>query len=155
MVVILHQLGGLFLGSVPTMLLFLLLVACYRTLVYYPLTKVLSERRARTEGAVEAAAASIAAADAKAQEYEAKLRAVRGDIFGARQRRLEQWNRERESALAEARERARKTIAEAQASLDREAAAAHRVVESSAEQLADEILRVILPPELAVSGSSR
>jgi len=155
MVELLHQLGGLFLGSVPTMLLFLLVVVCYRTLVYRPLTKVLSERRARTEGAIEAAAASIATADAKAQEYEAKLRVVRGDIFAARRQRLEQWNRERENALAEARDGARRTVLEAQTALDQEAAVAHRAVEISAENLAEEVLRAILPPELAVSGSSR
>jgi F-type H+-transporting ATPase subunit b len=152
---VLHQLGGLFLGSVPTMLLFLLLIVCYRALVYHPLRKVLDERRARTEGAIEAAQASIAAADAKAQEYEAKLRAVRSDIFFARRQRLEQWNRDRDSMLAEARERARKTITEAEAALDREAAAARLAVESAAEGLAEEILRAILPPELAMSGSTR
>ena len=81
MVVILHQLGGLFIGSVPTMLLFLLLVALYRTLVYHPLTKVLSERRALTEGAIEAAAASIAAADAKGS-------GVRSQAKSCSQRRL-------------------------------------------------------------------
>jgi F-type H+-transporting ATPase subunit b len=152
---VLHQLGGLFLGSVPTMLLFLVLVAFYRTLVYRPLTKTLDARRALTEGAIEAAAASVAAADARAQEYEARLRAVRADIFGARRLRIEQWNRERESTLAEVRERAKRKVSEAQATLDQEVASGRRVVESSAEELAEEVLRAILPPELAVSGSSR
>ena len=41
----LHQLGGLLLGSVPTIFLFLLLVILYRFLVYGPLTRVLNERR--------------------------------------------------------------------------------------------------------------
>ena len=54
----LHQLGGLLLGSVPTIFLFLLLVILYRFLVYGPLTRVLSERRARTEGAIEQANAA-------------------------------------------------------------------------------------------------
>ena len=155
MVVILHQLGELFIGSVPTMLLFLLIVALYRTLVYHPLTKVLSERRALTEGAIEAAAAAIAAAEARAQEYEAKLRAVRSDVFAKRRQRMEQWNRERDSALASVRDGSRRSILEAQAALDQEAAVARRAVESSVEGLAEEVLRAILPPELAVSGSSR
>jgi F-type H+-transporting ATPase subunit b len=153
--VILHQLGGLFLGSVPTMLLFLLLVALYRVLVYGPLSAVLAERRSRTEGAIERAGLAIAAADAKAQEYEAKLRAVRTDVFAARRQRLEEWNRERESALADVRERARKSIAEAQAALSAEEAVARRSIESSAEDLAGEVLRAVLPPGLVLSGSSR
>jgi F-type H+-transporting ATPase subunit b len=155
MVVILHQLGGLFIGSVPTMLLFLLIVALYRTLVYHPLTKVLSERHALTEGAIEAAAAAIAAADARAQEYEAKIRAVRSDVFAKRRQRMEEWNRERDSALTSVRDGARRNILEAQAALDQEAAVARRAVESSVEGLAEEVLRAILPPGLVVSGSSR
>ena len=69
----LHQLGGLLLGSVPTIFLFLLLVILYRFLVYGPLTRVLNKRRERTEGAIEQANAATAAAAAKTQEYEAQL----------------------------------------------------------------------------------
>ena len=49
---ILTQLGGLFLGSVPTIVFFVLLVIAYGYLVRRPLDKVLAERRARTVGAV-------------------------------------------------------------------------------------------------------
>jgi F-type H+-transporting ATPase subunit b len=153
--VVLHQLGGLFVGSLPTMLLFLLIVVLYRALVYRPLTAVLNERRSRTEGAIERARVAIAAADAKAQEYEAKLRAARTDVFAARRHRLEEWNRQRESALAEVRDRARRRISEAQAALADEEAAARRTIESSAEELAGEVLRAILPPDRVLSGSSR
>ena len=58
----LHQLGGLLLGSVPTIFLFFLIVILYQFLVYRPLTRVLNERRERTEGAIEQAHAAIAAA---------------------------------------------------------------------------------------------
>lgn len=152
---ILHQLAGLLLDSVPTMLLFLVLLAAYRILVYRPLTAALEERRSRTEGAIERAGAAIAAADARAQEYEAKLRAVRADVFHQRQQRIEMWNRDRENALADVREVARKRVAEAEAALAQEVAAARGSIEASAEALAEEVLRAILPPELAVSGSSR
>ena len=52
---ILNQLGELVLGSVPTMVLFILLVIAYGLLVRRPLDRVLAERRARTTGAVEQA----------------------------------------------------------------------------------------------------
>jgi F-type H+-transporting ATPase subunit b len=42
---ILNQLGELVLGSVPTMVLFVLLVAAYNLLVRRPLDRVLAERR--------------------------------------------------------------------------------------------------------------
>jgi F-type H+-transporting ATPase subunit b len=59
---ILNQLGGLVLGSVPTIVLFITLVAAYGFLVRRPLDRVLAERRARTSGAVEQARGAIAAA---------------------------------------------------------------------------------------------
>jgi F-type H+-transporting ATPase subunit b len=151
----LNDLGGLLLGSVPTILVFLLLLTLYRLFVYGPLTRVLTERRERTEGAVELAHQAIAAAEAKAQEYEAKVRAARLEIFHAREARLSKWNRERESALADAQQAAQKKIAEAKKNLDLESASARRALESSADELAREILKVVLPPDLVVSGSSR
>ncbi len=96
---ILQQIGKLFLGSVPTIFIFVFLVLAYRFLVYGPLMRVLAERRERTLGAVEKAQAAIGAADAKAQEYEAKLRAARAEIFRAREQRIQHWNGERETAL--------------------------------------------------------
>jgi F-type H+-transporting ATPase subunit b len=141
----LHQLGGLLLGSVPTILLFFLIVLCYRFLVYGPLTAVLKERRARTEGAIEAANAATAAAEAKTQEYEAKLRAARAKIFQARQQRQEQWNREKDQALAEAHEAAHRQVEDAKAALATQTQAAKTSLESSIDGLASEILRAILP----------
>ncbi|HEV2275910.1 MAG TPA: ATP synthase F0 subunit B [Acidobacteriaceae bacterium] len=152
---LLHQLGGLLLGSVPTILLFFLVVTCYRVLVYGPLTRVLAERRARTEGAMEQARSAIAAADAKTQEYEAKVRAARVEIFHAREQRLAKWNAERETMLAGARSSAQHRVAEAKSQIEREAAAAHRAIEESAGDLASEVLRAVLPADLVTAGSSR
>src|SRR5271168_4889610 len=141
----LHQLGGLLLGSVPTIILFLFIVILYRFLVYGPLTRVLAERRARTQGAIEQAEAATAAAAAKTQEYEAQLRAARTKIFTARQDLQQFWNHERDSAVADAQETARKQVDEAKMALQAETSVAHRTIEGSVDELASEILRVILP----------
>jgi F-type H+-transporting ATPase subunit b len=141
----LHQLGGLLLGSVPTIFLFLVLVILYRLLVYGPLMRVLSERRARTEGAIEQANAATAAAAAKTQEYEAQLRAARSRIFQARQQKLQQWTLERDRAVAEAHEAAQRQVEEAKAGLQAQSKAAHRTLEGSIDELAGEILRAVLP----------
>jgi F-type H+-transporting ATPase subunit b len=141
----LHQLGGLLLGSIPTIILFFLLVVLYRFLVYGPLTRVLNERRERTEGAIEQAHTAIAAAAAKTQEYEAQLRAARGRIFQARQKKQELLNRERDSALAEAHEAAQRQLEEAKAALETEANAARGAIETAIDDLAGDILRAILP----------
>src|ERR1700735_4063630 len=134
----LHQLEGLLLGSIPTIFLFLLLVILYRLLVYGPLMRVLSERRERTEGAIEQANAAMAAAAAKTQEYEAQLRAARSQIFHARQLKQEQWGRERDSASAEAHAAAQRQVEEAKSALQAQTSAAHRTIEASIDQLASE-----------------
>jgi F-type H+-transporting ATPase subunit b len=100
---IIQQLGTLFLSSVPTILLFIVMVVAYQFLVQGPLTATLKERRARTEGAVEDAHNAIAQAEAKADEYAAKLRQARAEIFKIREQRVKQWNAERDAVLDAAR----------------------------------------------------
>jgi F-type H+-transporting ATPase subunit b len=151
----LHQLERLLLGSIPTIFLFLLLVILYRLLVYGPLTRVLDERRERTEGAIEQADAAMAAAAAKAQEYEAQLRAARSRIFQARQLKQQQWTRERDSAVAEAHAAAQRQVEEAKLALQAQTDAGHRTIEDSIDQLASEILAAVLPKSGATVGRAR
>ena len=146
---LLRQLGDLALGSVPTMILFVLLVIAYRFVLYGPLMRTLAERRERTIGAVEKAHAAIAAADARSQEYEAKLRAARAEIFHRRELRLQQWNTQRDNALATARQAAQERVVAARHGIEKEAEAARHQVEASVAQLAERIVQAVLPSELA------
>ena len=152
---LLRQLGDLVLGSVPTIIIFTFLVIAYRFLLYRPLMRTLAERRERTLGAIEKAHAAIAAADAKSQEYEAKLRAARAEIFHRRELRIQQWNAQREAAVASARQAARQRVDGARATIETEAADARRHIESSIEQLAGQIVRAVLPAELASAEGVR
>ena len=151
----LHQLEALLLGSVPTIFLFLLLVILYRLLVYGPLTRVLNERRERTEGAIEQANAAMAAAAAKTQEYEAQLRAARSKIFQARQLKQQQWTRERDNAIAEAHAAAQRQVEEAKSALQVQTDASHATIKDSIDELAKEILAAILPKGSAAVGRAR
>jgi F-type H+-transporting ATPase subunit b len=151
----LHQLEGLLLGSVPTIFLFLLIVILYRSLVYGPLTRTLNERRERTEGAIEQANAAMAAAAAKAQEYEAQLRAARSRIFHARQVKQQQWARERDNAIAEAHGAAQRQLEEAKSALQVQTEAGHRTIEDSIDELAKDILAAVLPKSGAAVGRAR
>jgi F-type H+-transporting ATPase subunit b len=151
----LHQLEKLLLGSIPTIFLFLLLVILYRLLVYGPLTRVLDERRERTEGAIEQANAATAAAAAKTQEYEAQLRAARSRIFQARQQKQQLWNRERDNAIAEAHAAAQRQVEEAKMALQAQTEAGHRTIEDSIDKLASEILAAVLPKSRATVGRVR
>lgn len=142
---LLRQLGELVLGSVPTMIIFLVLVVAYRFILYSPLVRMLAERRARTTGALEAASAAIAAADAKSQEYEAKLRAARAEIFHQRELRVQQWTAQKDAALASARLVAQEHVAQARTGIEAEADAARKHIENAAGQLAAQVLQVVLP----------
>ena len=142
---ILNQLGGLVLGSVPTMIFFLLLVVAYGFLVRRPLDKVLAERRARTSGAVEQARASIAAAEGKTAEYEEQLRRARSEVVAAREKRLKQWAAEREQALTEARAVTTEKVNAAKAEIEQSVAMAGKQIEGMSAELSEQIVRAVMP----------
>jgi F-type H+-transporting ATPase subunit b len=148
---IIQQLETLFIGSVPTILLFIVLVLAYQFLVQGPLTATLKKRRARTEGAIEDAHTAIARAEAKATEYATKLRQARGEVFKVREDRIKQWSAERDAALDVARKAASVKVAEAKAELEAEAALAKTAIQASAGDLARQVVRAVLP--VAAGGS--
>jgi F-type H+-transporting ATPase subunit b len=152
MQLIFQQLGTLFLGAVPTMLLFIVLVLSYQFLVQGPLTKTLQARRDRTEGAIEAAQQALVLAEARAAEYAEKLRLARGEVFKLREVRVRQWNAERDAALDAARKAAALHVSQAKAALEAEAALARQAIQASAGDLARQVVRAVLP---AAAGGSR
>jgi F-type H+-transporting ATPase subunit b len=142
---ILNQLGGLVLGSVPTMVLFILLVIAYGLLVRRPLDRILAERRARTTGAVEQARGAIAAAEAETSAYEEKLRRAKAEIFQARDQKLKQWNAEREAAIEQVRQATQERIRAAKQEIEQSSAAARAQIESMSTELSSRILNAVLP----------
>jgi len=142
---ILNQLGGLVLGSVPTMVLFILLVAAYGLLVRRPLDRVLAERRARTSGAVDQARSAIAAAESETTVYEDKLRAAKAEIFQARDQKLKQWNAEREAALAQVRQHTQERISGARQEIERSAQEARLQIVGLSDELSARVLKAVLP----------
>jgi F-type H+-transporting ATPase subunit b len=148
---IIQQIGTLLLGAVPTILLFIVLVTAYQLLVQGPLTAMLKVRRSRTDGAIEDAHKAIAQAEARAAEYAAKLRHARAEIFKIREQRIKQWNAERDAALDITRTAAKLKASQAKAELEAEAAQAMQTIQGSAAELANQVVRAILP--LAAGGA--
>jgi F-type H+-transporting ATPase subunit b len=148
---IIQQVGTLMLGAVPTVLLFIVLVLSYQFLVQGPLTATLKQRRARTDGAVEDAQKAIEQAEARAAEYAAKLRQARAEVYKVREQRVKQWNAERDAALDAARKVASQKVNLACLDLEVEAAAARKSLQASAGDLANQVVRAVLP--LAAGGS--
>lgn len=151
MEVILQQLETLFLGAVPTILLFIVLVMAYQFLVQGPLTATLKERRARTEGAIEDAQKAIALAERRATEYADQLRHSRSEVFKLRETRIKQWTAERDAAVETVRKAAMLKVSQAKADLEAEAALARQAIQASAGDLARQVVRAVLP--VAAGGS--
>lgn len=149
---ILRQLGGYLLGAIPTIVLLLGVFVAYRSLVHRPLAKVLTERRHRTEGAMERARADIAAAEAKAADYEQRLREARAALFKAQEARRKQALEARAAALAQARTHAQQQVQEARAAMEGDKQSAQAGLEVEAARLADEIIRAILRPATAAQN---
>ncbi|MGA2651684.1 MAG: hypothetical protein ABSF28_14225 [Terracidiphilus sp.] len=149
---IIQQVGTLLLGSIPTILLFIVLVLSYQFLVQGPLTATLKKRRALTEGALEDAQKAIAAAEAKATEYADKLRQARAEVYKVREQRVKQWNAERDAALEAARKLSSVKVLQAKAELEAEAATVRQTIQASVGDLATQVVRAVLP---AASGGSR
>jgi F-type H+-transporting ATPase subunit b len=148
---IIQQVEALLVGSIPTALLFIVLVLAYQFLVQGPLTETLKRRRSLTEGAMEDAQKAIAQAEARTADYAVKLRQARAEVYKVREQRVKQWSLERDAALDAARKVAGQKVSQAKAELDAEAAAAKQTIQATAGELAGQIVRAIMP--LAAGGS--
>lgn len=152
---IFNQLGELVLGSLPTVVLFILLVTLYGLLVRRPLDRILAERRTRTSGAVEQARGALSAAEAETAVYEDKLRAAKNEIYQAREQKLKQWAAEREAALDEARTATQDRIRSAKQEIEQGAASARQQIESGSDELSAQILRAVMPAGFVSSEAAQ
>jgi len=140
----LRQLGELALGSVPTIILFVVIWILYRVVVHNALVQALSERRSKTAGAVENARTEIALADRRTAEYEHKIREARLAVAKSLESRRQQILEQKTMAIAEARTAAEAMIASARTQIQKEAEIAKVRIESESSSLAKEIIRSIL-----------
>jgi len=148
----LRQLGQLLLSSIPAIIGFLIVWAAYRVIVYKPLQRVLGERQARTEGAIQQAQAEIASAEERTAEYERRVREARAQIFAAQEIRNRRVMEQRDAALAEARRQADSIIKSARATLEKDVLAAKATLQQHAEILAQKIIESVLKPAPALGG---
>jgi F-type H+-transporting ATPase subunit b len=142
----LAKLGEIVLGAIPTALLLIFLWQVYNFLVHKPLAKVLAERRAKTEGAIEKARADVAAAEARTAEYEKRLREARTALFQAQDVRRKAAAEARTQAVAQARARAQQQIEAAKAAVEQDKVAAQQNLQAESARLASEIIARVLRP---------
>jgi|SRR6185437_4070973 len=143
-----QQLARLLLGSIPTIIIFLLLHFYLKAVLYRPLRKVLSERHARIEGRQAAAASLTTQAEQKLATYEEALRqrqiANYKQIEAQRQAALAQG----QAALDQARHQSAHGLVEARQALATQSAEARAHLHAAAEALADQIMAQVLSPAM-------
>jgi F-type H+-transporting ATPase subunit b len=127
----------------------LLLYGIYTVVVHKPLARVLAERRAKTEGAIEKARADVAAAEARTAEYEQRLREARLAVFKSQEMRRQEATQARAAAVAAARTRAQEQVQQARAAMEHDKIAAQESLQAESTRLAAEIVRSVLRPVAA------
>ena len=140
----LQALGGILLKAIPTVILLLILHAYLRAVLFAPLEKMLQQRAELTEGARKAADQSLASAEAKAQEYEGKLRAARAAVYKEQEETRRRWLDDQIEQLAQSRSSAEAAIRKAKNELAAEAAAARTALAATSSALADQIATSLL-----------
>jgi len=152
---IVHQLGELFLGAVPTVLLILLFYFILKSLFFKPLLAVMAERDARSIGAQKAAEAAQAAAAEKLREYQAALKQERAKLYAEQEAARGKLLEERANLLKEARAKSSAEVSAAKQRVEGEFLAAKREVEAGTAQLAAEIATRVLQPPASPSREVR
>lgn len=140
----LHDLGGLLLKAVPTIVLLLIVYVYLRWMFFRPLEKVLAERKQATAGTREKAEALLQKADQTAAAVETELRKAREGVYQEQEEARRRWASDQAAQLEQARHSAREMIHQAQAQLDSESAAAKRELAATADSLAEQIARTLL-----------
>ena len=141
---ILHQLGGLLWGALPTTIIVFLFILFMRWAFWTPFQRVLEERDAATAGARKGAEEMMARAEQRVREYEDSLREVRAEIYRGQETARKEALDERANAIAQARENAGKIIEKARAEISSEAETAKKELQKEASRLADEITASLL-----------
>lgn len=148
MQVIGHQLGELFLGAVPTVLIILLFYFVLRVLFFKPLLQVMAERESRSLGAQKSAAEAQAVAAERLKEYQEALKQAHGRVYAEQEASRKKVLEERAAQLKEARAKASGEVTAAKERIAGEMTTARRELEATVGQLSSEIARRLLdtPP---------
>jgi len=149
-----HQLGKLFLGSVPTVIVVLLFYFFMRWAFFGPIQKAMAERNARIEGARAEAAAAEAGAKQELDSYHGALRKARAEIYAEQELKRQEALENRAKLIKAMRSRALEDVNAAKKRVAGELAAARAEVELDAPILAGQIARAILEKPSTLRGGS-
>jgi len=139
-----HQLGELFLGAVPAVLILIVLYFILKSLFFKPLLAVMAEREKRTIGAQRAAETAQAAAAEKVKQYQEALKQARAKVYAEQEEARRKLLDERAALLKVSRNLAASEVRAGKEKVAQEVAAAKRELETGAPQLAAEIAKRVM-----------
>jgi F-type H+-transporting ATPase subunit b len=140
----LQALSGILLKAVPTILLLIVLHFYLKAMLFRPLQKMLSQREALTAGARKAAEASLAAAERKAEDYEAKFRDARAEVYREQEETRRVWMEDQAKQIAAGQARTAETLTAARKQMEVETASAKASLVDTSAALADKIATTVL-----------
>jgi F-type H+-transporting ATPase subunit b len=145
----LHALGGILLNGLPTFFLIIILNFYLKAVFFKPLEAILARRTELTEGARQAAAASLAAADARIAEHHSAIQSARAKLFEEQEKQNRRFEAEQSAALLKAHAEADDTVRKAKAGINADVEAATRDLAATSDQLAEQIAASLLKGKAA------
>ena len=151
---ILRQILNLIVESLPTTIIAFLFFLFARTFFFKPITRVLAERTARTEGAKSEASRLDGQAQEKMGIYHRALDKVRAEIYNEQEAARHAALEERAAILRESRARSSERVRQAKEGIENQLAAARGQVESETRRLAEEVARAVLAESASTQVSA-
>jgi F0F1-type ATP synthase membrane subunit b/b' len=149
---ILHQLGNLFLGATPTVIVVLLFYFFMRWAFFGPVMKAMAERSKLIEGARAEAQAAEAGAKQELDSYHDALRKARAEIYAEQEAARQEALENRAKLLKAMRSRAQEDVNAAKKRIAGELETGRAEVERAAPELGSQIAKAILSNPTGGSG---
>jgi F-type H+-transporting ATPase subunit b len=140
----LQSLGGILLKAIPTAILLIILHFYLKAMLFKPLQRVLKQRDDLTAGARKAAEASLAAAEAKARDYEAKFHDARAVVYKDQEETRKVWLEDQAKQVEQGHARTTESLNVARKQLADETAEAKQTLVETSASLADRIATTVL-----------
>jgi len=132
------------LSTLWVIVLVIVLTVALDRLLLRPLTRIMSEREGAVRAARELAESSRARAQAAADEFEARTRAARSEVYQMMDEKRRAALERRAQIVAETRADIERTVADASARISAQAADARTSLERDEDALADTIVERVL-----------
>jgi F-type H+-transporting ATPase subunit b len=140
----LQALSGILLRAIPTTVLLIVLHFYLKAMLFRPLQKILKQREELTEGARKAAAASLTAAERKAEDYETKFRDARSEVYREQEETRRVWIEDQAKQIEAGKARTAESLTAARKQLAEETTTAKASLVDTSAALADKIATTVL-----------